>query len=441
MMTTETPKSTEDTVSAFRISSRTKRTPVNSPIVAVEAEEAVLINGKTPQSTAVAETLIAPAMHSPKQEYILQMRASEEEALVKCHKVLQKMREAINKQRNISRDVQTGVSELDELLDVIADYRRNWKAAEKERQANNLPRIEQMMCLPPQTPQASQYKRSAPSPVETNPEKRHKKKAVDTSKNVIPIRTQAEDDAKWKIVSKNRKKKAKNRPDAVIIKPSSGHSYSDVLKNIRQNVRPEETEVAIRSISKTKTGAILLVMAKGGQHEKFCEAIKVTLKEAATVEERKPKATIEIQDLDTLTTTEEVQLAVHDATKAAIADIGVHLTAPNYREQKRAFVTLPVMEANRILETKRLKVGMTSCIVKYREETKRCYRCFGTGHKQYECKGPDRKGMDLCIRCGEKGHKLKQCKNKPKCCICVEQKKNNLEHLPGSRSCPSSKQQ
>lgn len=142
-----------------------------------------------------------------------------------------------------------------------------------------------------------------------------------------------------------------------------------------------------------------------------------------------------------MTTTEEVQLAVHNATKAAIADIGVHLTAPNYREQKRAFVTLPVMEANRILETKRLKVGMTSCIVKYREETKRCYRCFGTGHKQYECKGPDRKSMDLCIRCGEKGHKLKQCKNKPKCCICVEQKKNNLEHLPGSRSCLSSKQQ
>ena len=60
------------------------------------------------------------------------MKISEEEALSKCRSVLKKMKIAITRQRNINMDVQNDVSELDELLDVIADYRGSWKKAEKE---------------------------------------------------------------------------------------------------------------------------------------------------------------------------------------------------------------------------------------------------------------------------------------------------------------------
>ena len=60
------------------------------------------------------------------------MKISEEEALSKCRNVLKKMKITITRQRNINMDVQNGVSELDELLEVIADYHRSWKKAEKE---------------------------------------------------------------------------------------------------------------------------------------------------------------------------------------------------------------------------------------------------------------------------------------------------------------------
>lgn len=49
------------------------------------------------------------------------MKASENKAFGKCRKILKTNQEAIAMPRNISRDVQNGISKLDELLDVIAD--------------------------------------------------------------------------------------------------------------------------------------------------------------------------------------------------------------------------------------------------------------------------------------------------------------------------------
>lgn len=44
-----------------------------------------------------------------------------------------------------------------------------------------------------------------------------------------------------------------------------------------QNIKPEDAGVVIRSISKTKTGAILLEVWKDGEKNKFRDAIKESL--------------------------------------------------------------------------------------------------------------------------------------------------------------------
>lgn len=62
-----------------------------------------------------------------------------------------------------------------------------------------------------------------------------------------------------------------------------------MLEALRKNLKPKEADVDIRSISKTKTGSILLVMGKGGEKDKFRDAIKNTLKEAAEVKSLNPK--------------------------------------------------------------------------------------------------------------------------------------------------------
>lgn len=346
-------------------------------------------------------------------------------------------------------DVQNGISQLEELLDIIKNYRTSWKNVEKERESSRRA-IKKIISNPETdvpTPAATKNKRSASSPADGNPGKKAREKPSESKpgdnitscpnvKNIDSAKASKDDRKK-----KKRPRKPKRRSEAVVIKPCEGHSYADVLRNLRQNVRPEDSDVAVRSISKTKAGAILLVMGNGGEKNKFRDLIRDTLKDAAEVKDLKPRATLEIQDLDTLTTTEEVKEAVENVTNIPRDDISVHLTAPNHREQRRAFVSLPADGANKILDTERIKICMTNCRVKYREETKRCFRCFGIGHIQWECKGPDRKGMGLCIRCGEKGHKLKECENSPKCCICLQVGRIKVDHLPGSRSCTASKQQ
>lgn len=418
------------------------------------------LQSRTPQATEERITDLERDTHSdvsvqltPRQEYIVKMRISEEETLQKCQSVLRKIRQAMAKQKNISMDVKTGISELEELLDITGDYRRNWKSAERDRQVsenmvmkNTLSSIIDGSSTTPKTPT---NKRIASSPAETRPGKKKKEKAPEKKQVASAMEPPRLDGKEVSHISKRRQNEAerKRRPtiprgrsDAVIIRPTEGHSFADVLKNLRSNVKPEETEVAVRSIRKTKTGAILLELDKGGKKEDFCEAIKETLKDAADVRDVRPKVTVEIRDLDLFSTKDEVHSAIEDATDSKGDDIIVYLTEADNREQRRAFVSLPAASANTLMRTQRVKIGWTRCRVRFREEIKRCYRCFAAGHMQWDCTGPDRKGTGLCIRCGEKGHKMKECKNLLKCCLCSLDGKTKVDHLPGTRGCPSGKQ-
>lgn len=403
------------------------------------ADECIQRNPETPQGNTADPFTENDLLscNSPRQEFIIKMKISEEEALKKCKNVLKKMKAAITRQRNINMDVQNGVSELDELLDVIADYRRSWKKAEKEIELSKYSKIQQETSDTPTV--RTKNKRNASSPAEINPEKKSKRKPSDCTTAVVPTKTKAETIVEikdnTKVQRRERPKRPQNRPDAVVIKPKDGHSYADVLRNLREKINPEETEVAVQSVRKTKGGSLLLIMGKGGRKDEFRDAIIGTLKEEAVVQSMKSKATIEIQDLDSLTTEEEVIRAIKSVTKSANEDIVVRLTTTNSREQKRAFVSLLVADANILLEKRRILIGWTYCRMRYKEEEKRCYQCFESGHKQWDCKGPDRKGMGMCIRCGQKGHKMKECRNPPNCCVCSENKARPTDHIPGSRSC------
>ena len=434
---------------AFKKSHKLARSPPAIPFG--NSRKTLLSPVETPRSTGETGKEVEQGKTtggSPRQEFILKMRFSEEEAIGRCRKTLQRIRLAMNRQRNINMEVQTGIGELEELIDVIEDSRESWKKAEREREDS----MHMLECVREpsvmeevSTHSTGQNKRCAASPAEINPGKKVKNKISDSGQQ--NLRDDGENDRVAKgseAVLKKRKRKRsqkriprklKNKPEAVLVKPTSGYSYAEVLTNLKAKVRPEATNVAVRSISKTKSGAILLVIGKGGEKGKFCEAIRSSLKEAAVVEGLKPKSTVEIQDLDALCTTEEIQEAVNRTTGVPVHDIGVHMTALNHREQRRAFVSLPIDGANKVLKTERILIGITSCRVRFREEIKRCYRCFASGHMQWECKGPDRKSMGLCIRCGETGHMMKECVKSPKCCVCIQEGRRLVDHIPGSRSC------
>ena len=110
--------------------------------------------------------------------------------------------------------------------------------------------------------------------------------------------------------SRRRRPVRRKRPEAVLIKPADGKSYAEVLGKIRQKIKPEETEAEIRSIRRTRTGDVLLEMSNNSKCTKaFSDALKDALGEMGSVKNLVPKTTLELLDLDSYTTKEEVEEA------------------------------------------------------------------------------------------------------------------------------------
>ncbi|XP_018796551.1 PREDICTED: uncharacterized protein LOC108973628 [Bactrocera latifrons] len=335
------------------------------------------------------------------------------------------------KKKNVSLDVKNGAAQLDGLFDVMKSYRRNWLIAENEKRRGLLSRRIT-------TPEPKTSKRWATSPVEPRETVRPRsekdgewQKVLSKKTRKIPATEGTENknpkdggQQRRNIASNQRAKSwPKRQSETVIIKPAEGNSYAEVLKCIRSKVNIREGEVKIKGIRKTRAGAALLELEKGQSIKaSFCEALKTTLRESATVADLKPKATIEIRDLDSLSTKEEVAEAVKEVLQDSIEDLTISIT----------YITLDEDKADILIRQARIKIDWVNCRLRLEETPKICFRCFGPGHLAWDCKGPDRRGQGACIKCGQPGHKMKECTKPPSCCLCVEAKHEKADHIPGS---------
>lgn len=402
--------------------------------------------GSTPLPTQQTPLLTQTTkISSPRQELIYKMQALEEKALSECKAILKKMKIAMQKQRNISMDVKDGTSELSELFDVMENYRSSWKTAERERSKEKRKTNEYALGnTVSETPTSTLQKRTATSPAAQERSKKVKNKQENDGFQTVTykkgkkesktkeghVRQSEAEGTKGKTSTRMR-----TRPAAVLVRPAEGKSYAEVLRNLRKNLKPEESDSNILSVRKTKAGDMLLELAKGSETVKLCENIKDTLKECGTVKTMRQLVKLEIRDIDSITQEDEIISAIREGIGDTHQEIIIHLTGVNSSEQRRAFVTLPTEDALKILTEKRIKIGWTRCRVKRCLDIKRCFKCFGVGHLQKDCKGPDRR--DLCIRCGESGHKMKTCTKAPRCCICTSENRSDVGHLPGTAHCPS----
>ena len=400
---------------------------------------------KTPISSRQAQN----TRSSPSLEFVLDMQRKEEDALLKCRRVLRKMQVATQKQKNISKDVKDGISELEELICVMETCRESWLRTEESRREKIAAAARSATSSETPTPTTSKNKRIAPSPPE-NPRSEKKPRESGREHPTGPMsinkiaselatpKPNNEEPESHRREKKPRSKKKTNRQksEALLIKPADGHSYADILKTLRKDVDLDEI-VKVRGIRKTKTGALLLKLDKGEKADSvLCDRIRSTLQEAARVNSSRPMATIVISDLDSCTTQEEVTSAVKNLLPEAENELKVSITAPNNREQVRAFITVPEDSAQILLKLGVIKIGWLRVRMKRRDTVQKCYRCFSVGHTQVNCKGPNRREEGLCFRCGEKGHILKECKNSPKCWTCVDASREPNDHIPGSSRCP-----
>jgi len=99
---------------------------------------------------------------------------------------------------------------------------------------------------------------------------------------------------------------------------------------------------------------------------------------------------------------------------------------------QRATVRLKGVDARKIVEKGRIKIGWVNARVRFKAKTTKCFKCLGYGHIRQECKGPDR--SEACCLCAKEGHKATTCNALPKCVACRDIKEAT-DHFPGSGKC------
>lgn len=486
----------EDGFNAFRRQSRVLRSPIRTPVHHADnrnledlgatpvtvthdnEEDRGPIRGSEPTRIPLGSRPLSPAVNgkeltptiplgtnqenemerqvgSPNQEFIARMRKEEETAISNIKRSLVKMRAALQRQRNISNDVREGIQQIEELVCIAETCRVNWIKTEREKKMRETGANGKTLSEGKETPKTNNTKRPASSPIEASStqkkqcdkdhvewrmvENKRKPPRKETRPENMPNKGQQErkgSSGKEKTKENETSKIPRRKTKAIVAKPREGYSYSDVLKKLR-----ERTEIGgnskVKTIRKTGTGSLILELEKGEQiNPVLLLNIKETLKGTAEIKSLTPKATIEARDLDALTTSEEVEKSIRSMIQTQSEPIDIRITRPNTRELVRAFITVSQEIAEELLKIGYVKVGWCRGRLRRYEDIRRCFRCFGIGHEQWNCKGPDRKSQGICIRCGKNGHLMKTCRNEPKCCICTEAGHKQTDHVAGSmKSC------
>ncbi|XP_062539633.1 uncharacterized protein LOC134207770 [Armigeres subalbatus] len=244
-------------------------------------------------------------------------------------------------------------------------------------------------------------------------------------------KAQANEGSKKSRVGANR-----SRGDALVITADEA-KYSDVLKAMRSDVKLGELGADVRRIRRTRMGEMILelkrgVSQKGAACKKLAEEV---LGETAKVRALTTEVNLRVKDLDEITEVEELVTALRRQCEVETPTAAVRLRKGPAGTQV-ALVRLSAADASKVVKLGSVKMGWSVCPVRIYEQPEVCFKCLEPGHKQWDCKGPDR--SNLCRRCGLEGHKAQCCTNPPNCLICSS-KAVNSKHPMGGSMCPAFK--
>lgn len=266
--------------------------------------------------------------------------------------------------------------------------------------------------------------------------RRPKRTKVPQDPAVAPKKAQEPQSSEGLRNSLRRAKRKKPRTKAVLVQPTEGRTYADLLKEIKTKVNPAEAGVDIKSIKQTRLGGVLLeISPKSEDSAAFAAAIRTATVNIGTVKTMTPLTTIEILDLDGVTTETDVREALERDFTTNMEIKRINLTRATSRGQRAAFCEIDVASATKALDKARLKIGWVNCRIRPVVNLTRCFRCLGYGHQTRNCTGPDR--SKCCYKCGGENHKSIDCVEIPKCFLCTPNKddKDGLCHIAGSGAC------
>ena len=128
----------------------------------------------------------------------------------------------------------------------------------------------------------------------------------------------------------------KQRGGMVLIRPSDGQTFADVVRTIR-TIDDGKNTFAVKGVTKTKDGAVLVRSTGNGRD--LSGRLRDALGDQGLIKDMSPKVTLEILDMDCITDADEVRDALAKELKSA-PDGKISVLGPNSRGQKIAICEL-----------------------------------------------------------------------------------------------------
>ncbi|XP_039968625.1 uncharacterized protein LOC120780409 [Bactrocera tryoni] len=336
-----------------------------------------------------------------------------------------------------------------ELLTEISKYRAQDDHI-RQREANIGRRVamEQTTAeVTPKRPRDKQIKRRTP-PKRTKTTHDEPSVKAGESRNLGGGEKDASREETWITIpskaQKNKNKKKENavprlRPEAIVIAKTGDMSYADMLRAVKQNENLQVLGENVSRIKKTAKGEILLELKKAqtGSTKEYREEIVKILGDQAQIRSLTQEITVEVRDLDDITTKEDIAQAIRsEFEELRLFSVEcIKSIRHAYAGTQKAIISLHAQEAKHLLAAQKIKIGWSICRIREKAQLKKCFRCFEYGHVAKACSNPEDRSK-CCIKCGEEGHFAKDCVNNPSCKACKHSGSTNIDHQIGSRKCP-----
>lgn len=290
----------------------------------------------------------------------------------------------------------------------------------------------------PITPQQQKDKR-------TQPQKQQPTRAAKKQEDKTTDRTRTKE-SEWHKVARKKEKKNKipwerkppsrDRPNSIVIRAKDGVSYADILKDIKSDPELVDLKKEVTKIRRNAGGALILELdSKSTKAQELALKVEGKVKEKASAMTRSQQITLEIKDIDEVTTEEEVLETLYEhIIDGSSGSITVRSLRTAYGGTQTAVVSAPINSAANLIREGRVRIGWVNCRVRRKIEIRRCYRCWQIGHTAAKCGGTDR--SKVCRRCGGTEHEAKTCNRDPCCLLCQEAGKSQTRHASYSYACP-----
>lgn len=163
-------------------------------------------------------------------------------------------------------------------------------------------------------------------------------------------------------------------------------SYADILRSVKTDPDLAAMSETVTRIRRTQKGGLILQLSESEKNADFKSSIMAKLGESAEVRTLSQRITVEVRDIDEISTIAEINEAVRTHIGPEVLPDNAVTLKKAYGETQIATMSLPGEAAKKLLELGKLRIGWTICRIRERIELKKCFKCLEFGHIAKQCR-------------------------------------------------------